>query len=191
MDHASEGGLMRSHRAVAAFIPALLAAGYFLTPARLMSGQVGDSGQISSLLAEAQKEAVELKLDSADLEQFTYSNVTYGSYSHTIMLIREHVNKTGELLARLRQVETSGSPWQQTAIKQIEPLLGELAANTTRTIEHLNENKMNVHFPEFKEYARANYMLAKNLEALIHDFVDYAEAKEEVERMQHKVGPTD
>jgi hypothetical protein len=171
-------------------MPALLAAGYFLSPG-LQAGQSGDSERISRLLAEAQREAAELKMDSADMEQFTYSNATYVSYSHKIVLIREHVNQTGQLLARLRQVETSGSRWQQGAIKQIEPLLRELAANTTTTIEGLNDNKLNVHFPEFKEYARANYKLATDLEALIHDFVDYAQAKEEMERMQRKVGPTE
>lgn len=180
------------HSAIAILVaPALLLAGYLVSPASIKAVDTSDSEKITKLLADAKQEAVELKLDSADLAQFTYSNATYVSYSHKITLIREHVNATGKLLAQLQQEETAGSPWQQAAIKQIEPLLRELADNTTATIERLNENKLNVHFPEFKEYARANYDLATDLEALIHDFVNYAEAKEKMDQSQKKINPTE
>lgn len=180
------------HSAIAILVaPALLVAGYLLSPAVSSAVEPGDSEEITKLLTDAKEEAVQLKMDSADMEQFTYSNVTYVSYSQKVTLIREHVNETGKLLAKLQRAEATGSPWQQMAIKQIEPLLRELADNTTVTIEHLNENKMNVHFPEFKEYVRANYELATDLEALIHDFVNYAEAKAKAESLERKFGVTD
>jgi hypothetical protein len=179
------------HPTIALVAPALLVAGYLFFPVSIRATDPGDSEKITKLLGDTKDEAVQLKLDSADLAQFTYSNATYVSYSHKITLIREHVNETGKLLAELQQEEASGSPWQQAAIQQIEPLLRELADNTTAVIERLNENKLNVHFPEFKEYARANYELATDLEALIHDFVSYSEAKEKMEQTQKKINPTE
>jgi hypothetical protein len=55
------------------------------------------------------------------------------------------------LLAKLRDARGAGSAWQQTAIKRIEPLLKELAANTEITIKYLNENQNKVHFKEFRD----------------------------------------
>ena len=44
-------------------------------------------------------------------------------------MVKGHVNNTGKLLAKLKDAEATGSPWQQTAIKRIEPLLKEMADN--------------------------------------------------------------
>ena len=93
------------------------------------------------LLADAKAEAVELKDDSTDMESFTRSSLSWQSYAHKIEMIKEHVNNTGKLLSKLQAEEPNGSPWQQTAIKRIEPLLKELAANTETTINYLNENQ--------------------------------------------------
>jgi len=65
--------------------------------------------------------------------------------------------------------------------------LKELADNTTTTITHLGDNKTKVHLPEFKDYVKANYELATDLEALIRDFVDYGNAKEKFEGLGSKL----
>ena len=77
--------------------------------------------------------------------------------------------------------------WQQTAIKRIEPLLKELADNTTATINHLNDNQAKVHTPAFTDYVKANAELATDLEALIRDFVNYGSAKEKYESLGSKL----
>jgi hypothetical protein len=102
-------------------------------------------------------------------------------------MIKGHVNNTGKLLTKLKDAEATGAAWQQTAIKRIEPLLKELAANTEATINNLNENKTKVHFTEFKDYVKANFELATDFEALIRDFVNYGEAKEKVEHLGGKL----
>ena len=78
-------------------------------------------------------------------------------------------------------------PWQQAAIKRIEPALKELAANTEATIKHLTENQGKVHFPAFKDYVKANYELATDMETMIRDFVSYGEAKEKFENLGEKL----
>jgi hypothetical protein len=175
---------MKNHHGIATLL--VLAAGYLMIPAPTKATETGDSAQISRLLADAKAEAVELKHDSADLESFTKSKLHWETYGRKLEMIREHVNSTGKLLAQMKEAETTGSPWQQTAIKQIEPFLRELADNTTATIEHLNNNREKIHFQEFKDYVRVHYELSTELEALIRDFVNYGEAKEKAEHLSVK-----
>ena len=52
-----------------------------------------------------------------------------------------------------------------------------------------DENTNKVHSPEFKDYVKANYELATDLEALIRDFVDYGNTKEKSERLGTKLEP--
>lgn len=178
---------MKNHHGMASLlVPAFLAAGHLMIPVPANATETGDSAQISTLLADAKAEAVELKHDSAEMESFTKSKLNWETYGRKVELIREHINKTGKLLAQMKEAETTGSPWQQTAIKQIEPLLRELADNTSATIEHLNNNREKIHFQELKDYVRAHYELSSELEALIRDFVNYGEAKEKVERLSVK-----
>jgi hypothetical protein len=160
-------------------------------PAALQAGQAGDSPEIAKLLADAKAEAVELKADSADLDSFVRSKLSWQTHADKIELIKEHVNNTGKLLTKLKNAETLGSPWQQTAIARIEPLLKELAANTETVVVWLNENRSKIHFPEYRDCVKAHYELASDLEALIRDFVSYGEAKEKLERLQRKLEVTE
>ena len=166
---------------------ALLVAGYLVIPATTKASEARDSAQINQLLAEAKAEAIQLRDDSGDMDSFVRSRPSWESYAGKVEMIKGHVNNTGKLLARLRDAEATGSPWQQAAINRIEPLLKELAANTEGTINHLNENRSRIHFTEFKNYVKANYELATDLEALIRDFVNYGEAKQKLDRLAEKL----
>jgi len=167
--------------------PALLAAGYLMTTTANAATVGQDSAQIATLLADAKAEAVQLKDDSSDMESFIKSKLSWESYARKVDMIKEHANNTGKLLARLQEEEAGGSPWQQTAIRRIEPLLRELAANTETTINYLNANRQKIHFAEFKDYVKTNYELATDLEELIRDFINYGEAKQKAERLGSKL----
>jgi len=173
---------MKTHKLIPGV--AALALSYFVMPIAL---RAADSPEIAKLLADAKAQAVALKADAVDMESFTRSASNWETYLGNLDMIKEHVNKTGTLLTKLKDVEASGSPWQQTAIKQIEPLLKEIADNTTATINHLSDNKNKVHLPVFKDYVKANYELAADLEALIRGFVDYGNAKEKFEGLGSKL----
>jgi len=183
---------MKTHRAIASLVtPALLMAGFLVSPRKIQAIESGDSAEITLLLADAKAEAVELKNDSEDLDAFVKSRLTWKSHASKIEMIMEHVSNAGKLLAKLKDAEASGAPWQRTAIQRIEPLLNELAANIESTINCVNENSSKIHFPEFRDYVKANYELATDLEALIRDFVNYGEAKEKFERLGRKVEVTE
>jgi uncharacterized protein YfaS (alpha-2-macroglobulin family) len=182
---------MRTNYGTASLVTStLLVAGYLMSPTATKAAELRDSEQITQLLADAKAEAVELKSDASDMESFTKSKLSWQTYAGKAEMIKEHVNQTGKLVARLKEAEAYGSPWQQAAIQRIEPLLQELAANTEATINHLNENRSKIHFAPFKDYVRVNYELATDLEALIRDFVNYGEAKRKFERLGDKLEVT-
>jgi hypothetical protein len=177
---------MKKFRQIASLLaPAILVTGCFLIPAAKAADNV-DSVQISQLLTEAKVEAAELKHDSAQMEAFTGSKLHWESYARRVEMIKEHVNNTGKLLARMKEVESTGAPWQQHAIQQIELFLKEMADNTTATIEHLNNNRDKIHFQAFRDYVKENYELASDLESLVRDFANYGEAKAKAERLSDK-----
>jgi methyl-accepting chemotaxis protein len=146
-----------------------------------------DSEEINKLLADAKAEAVELKHDAREMESFTRSGVNWESHAQKLTLIKEHVNKCGEVVQKLNDAKSTGSPWQQTAIERVTPLLSEMAKNIEGTIEHLNNNKSRVRMQPFKDYVVANYDLANQLAALINDFVDYGKSKDKFENLGDKL----
>ncbi|HMD99423.1 MAG TPA: hypothetical protein VKM93_19110 [Terriglobia bacterium] len=168
-------------------ILALLTAGYFMMSpvAKAADTSVGDSEQVSKLFSEAKTEADGLVRDAELLDVFTRSVLSWDSHATQISLIREHVNKAGQILTSLNEVRHTGSPWQQQAIDQITPLLKELASNTQSAIEHLNEKRDDIRFRagQYQDYAVANYNLASELAALISHYVDYERNKAEFARL--------
>jgi hypothetical protein len=176
---------MKNYRTMASSaMLALLAAVSFVIPNAL---KAADSPEITKLLADAKAEAAELKVDSGELESFTRSTMTWRGYASKLDEIKIHINNTGKLLGKLKGAEATGSPWQQAAIKRIEPLLKELADNTTATINHLNDNPGKIHTPAFTDYVKANSELATDLEAVIRDFVNYGSDKEKFESLGSKL----
>jgi DNA polymerase III gamma/tau subunit len=169
---------------------ALLVAGYFaLSPGAAAAAiAAGDSEEVTKLLSSAKAEAHELERDAEELENFTRQNLSWESHAAKTNAIKEHVNTTGQLLTELNGVRETASPWQQAAIDRIEPLLKELADNMELTIEHLNDNQGRLHAAAtYKEYAASNYGLAKELTALIDDYMEYGKHKAEFERLEEKL----
>jgi len=168
----------------------LLVAGCFsISPAaNARDTSSGSSAEVSRLLAEVKTEAIALERDAADLHAWTGAKqVGWESHSGKLNLIREHINKAGQLLPRLNEAREGASPWQHQAIDRIYPLLKELADNTQATINHLNDNQSNVHFSPYTDYAKANYDLAQELAALVSDYVEFGEHEAEFHRLQEKL----
>jgi hypothetical protein len=172
------------------FALTLLVAGYFLiSPARAAAQTSTDSEQVNSLLSEAKAEAHALEADADQMLQYSRSNLMFESHAQKINQIREHVNKTGQLLDELEAARESASPWQMKAIDEIRPLLQEIADNTEAAIGHLNDNPTNVHrkLPPYPSYLEENYKVAKELASLITDYVDYGKHKASLERLSERL----
>jgi nucleotide-binding universal stress UspA family protein len=133
-----------------------------------------DSEEVTKLMSEVKSEAAQLKDDAEDLRSFTRSKqLSWHSHVDKIEQIKQHVNKSGELLSKLQNAKASASAsaWQKQAIDEITPLLRELAANVTSTIEHLNKNQQRLHTPPYTDYVASTADLATDLSGLISDYV--------------------
>ena len=161
---------------------ALLTVGCLMIPIALKA-VTPDSPDITKLLADSKSVAAQLKNDSSEMESFTRSKMTWQSYAAKVDTIKKHVNNAGQLLAKLKDAESSGSPWQQATIKRIEPLLQDMADNLTTTINHLNENQNKVHMPVFAGYVKSNYAMATDLETLLRVSIDYGTDKAKFESL--------
>jgi hypothetical protein len=173
---------MKNDRTLNSVTLALLAVGCLMIPSALKAAETSDSAEITKLLADTKSVAIQLKTDSSQMESFTRSKLSWESYAAKLDTIKKHINNAGQLVAKLKDAESSGSPWQQATTKRIEPLLQEMADNLTATINHLNDNKSKIHFPEFKDYVKTNYSLATDMEAMVRAAVDYGNDKAKFER---------
>jgi hypothetical protein len=154
-----------------------------MSPALFAAQASTDSAEISSLLAEARREAVQLTSDTEDMQTFVRTNLSWQSFASKITEIKHHVNNIGGTVAKLNNARSAGSAWQQQAIDRVNPLLQELASSVETTISQLNENRGRVHSIHYKDYVKANHEQASNLAALISDFVAYGKAQNKMEEL--------
>ncbi|HVW11734.1 MAG TPA: hypothetical protein VHC90_24295 [Bryobacteraceae bacterium] len=158
-------------------------AGSFAIP--YVSG--AESPEINKLLADTKSQAVQLAADADSLQSFTRSSLDWQTYARQLDSMKAHINAAGKLLAQLKDAEATGEPWQQEAIRRIEPLLQDMADNTSTTIKYLDANKTKVHMQEFKDLCEANLDLANNLEGVIRDFVNFGNAKARYQELKEKL----
>lgn len=153
----------------------------------ILQAQTADSEQISKLLTEAKSHAFDAEHDANLLDTYTRSKIAWEHHALKLDQMRDHVNALGRVNKQLADLRDQGSPWQQKAIDQIDPLLREMADNLTNTIKHLNQNSSHVHMQPYRDYVHANFTLASQIAGMIRDFVDYDEAKSEADAFEAKV----
>ena len=158
------------------------------TGSSIGSAQTADSEQLSKLLSQARVQARLADRDAETLESYTRSKVRWESHAASLERIRGHVNELGQLNKQLGDARTEGSPWQQKAVDQVDAHLRELADLLRATINHLNDNKSQVHLQAYRDYAQANAKLASHIAKMIDNFVDYDEAKSKADVLEQKLG---
>lgn len=151
------------------------------------SAQVADSAHINKLLTDAEHYANQAALDSEELENYTRTRAGWESHAAQLQIIREHVNHLGEVVAQLNDARSEGSPWQQTAIDRINPLMHEIAMQLTATIQHLSANQARVHMKPYQDYARATYEVNTRAARIISDYVDYGKATSKAGTLEKKL----
>jgi DNA repair exonuclease SbcCD ATPase subunit len=156
-------------------------------PTVFAGARPNDSEEVTNLLSEVKSEAVQLKGDAEDMKSFTLSKLTWQSHAAKIEQIKQHVNKSGELLSKLQGAKGSASAWQAQAIDRIYPILKELAASVESTIDHLNKNPRRIHTAPYTDYVAAAADLATDLNGLVGDYLKYGEAKNKSEELAQKL----
>jgi hypothetical protein len=151
-----------------------------LAPAVASARSAKDSEEFSGFLAQAKTEARQLQKSAEEMNSFAHSRTRWETQAAKIEEIKTHVNKLGEWVIKMNHVEAA-SPWQRQAIRDVTPMVEELAANVTMTIYHLGESQDRLVFSSFPEYVAANAELAANTAELLSEYVEYSEAKQTVE----------
>jgi hypothetical protein len=70
----------------------------------------------------------------------------------------------------------------------MQPLLQELASNTTAIIDHLSQNPKRLTDATYRGYLRANADLASNLAEETSNIVAFARAERRFQELKAKVG---
>ena len=159
----------------------------FTLGVRALPAQAQDSDAVSKLLVQAKSEALLVEYDAALLESFTRSKLGWQSHAGKLTEITQHINALGTINKDLAEQRALGSPWQQNAIDQIDPLLRQMADHLTATIKQFNAKPSRIHLSPYHEYVHANYEFASKTAAMIRDFVDYDEAQSRAESLEAKL----
>ncbi|HZT68448.1 MAG TPA: hypothetical protein VFC10_01695 [Terriglobia bacterium] len=142
-----------------------------------------DSPEVSELLSQAKSHANQLRNDADTMKSFSAGKLSWQSHAERIRMIKDHTNDLGKVLQEMSDKRQSASPWQQAAIDRITPLARELAANIETTIEHINNNRDQLHTPRYREYLSANFEVTSSLAKLINDLVEYGQNKAKYESL--------
>ena len=87
----------------------------------------------------------------------------------------------------MQNAKETASPWQQQTIDRIDPMLRDIAATVTATINHLSQQPIKLQTAPYKEYVDANAELTADLAEVITDYVDYGKAKNKSEELADKL----
>lgn len=169
------------------FVNPLVALGAMLMTGLTLAAQNPDSERITTLLQHTKEHAAKANLDAEKIESFTRSKLSWQSHSAQLRHMTEDVNELGKDMSELTAARLEGSPWQQEAIDDVNPLLRSLADHMTAMIKHLTENQTLVHMPAYVDYAKANYELSQKLLTMINDYIGYAEAKSKTDFLEQKL----
>lgn len=149
--------------------------------------QTNDSPEISHLLNEARYYSMQADRDATELESYTRSKVSWHTHAQTLESIKNHVNNMGKLLQQMQDIKSEGSPWQQNAIDQIDPMLRQMADHLTTTIEYGNDHPNLVHMMKFQNYVQAMATFAADTHQLISDVVAYDQARAKAQMLEQKL----
>ena len=89
----------------------------------------------------------------------------------------------GADLRKLQELRPSALPWQQAVIDRVEPVLTGLAGHATEAIERLNQDRGRLHSQEYRDAVGNLYAYAGQARNLIAVNLDYAQAREKLNRL--------
>lgn len=175
------------YRNIGKALGAIAAFAFLLLGSIGVRAQSADSEKINELFRNVRQHAALAEVDAELLESYTRSKMSWESHARRIESMRSHVKDLAADFNEASTLRPEGSKWQQEAIDQLQPLLQGMADHIKATIDHLNDNKNQVHMQPWIDYVHANRDYAVRAAALIRDYVDYSEAKSTTEKLEQKL----
>lgn len=154
-----------------------------LLSSRAFAVQKEESAGVQDLLYQARQEAVGLDQDADQMEMLVRSDLDWQAHAASLESVKAHVNRLGEIIAKLQDERDNASPWQQQTIDRVIPMLREISTNTTNAINHLNNNKIRPVSGDYPTWLRANAETAHELAQLISDTIEYGQTRSRLEKL--------
>ena len=129
----------------------------------------------SQLLNRINDQIRMVKDDAATLERQDVE-LNWKTHSITLDRMKTNVNKAGDELCRLQEIQHTLQPWQQEALARIAPEMKIVATNTQNAIEFLQDNRQDLYNPTYEEYISNVYERADR----VNLFVNYSQMKNRV-----------
>lgn len=119
------------------------------------------------------------------LESFTRGapKLQFESHAAELTGAKEAINAMGSDFRRLQELRPSALPWQQVVIDRMEPVLAGLAGHATEAIERLNTDRRGLPSTEYRDALGNLYEYAGQARNLIAVNLDYAQAREKLNRL--------
>jgi hyperosmotically inducible protein len=111
------------------------------------------------------------------------SRLSHTTHAAELTAAKEAINAMGSDLRKLEELRTSALPWQALLVDRIEPVLVELARHTADAIEHLNNDRGTLASTEYRDAVGNMYAYAGHARKLVAVNLDYAEARERLNRL--------
>lgn len=137
------------------------------------------SQRASTLLAEIQREATELRRNAETLGTYARSTqFSWKSHADYLDRVKTHINAAGKHIAELQQIQNSVLPWQQQAIAQVTNHAAQVAASTQAALVQLNENRNSVLISEYREHLKTIDDRSAEMKERVDKFLAYEKAEQ-------------
>jgi len=141
--------------------------------------------EVDRLLKQISANAAIASRHGEKLESFTRSGsrLQYQTHAAELMKAKDAINRMGSDLRQLEDLRASALPWQQAVIDRMEPVLVGLAGHATEAIERLNEDRRQLPSQAYRDSVGSLYTYAQQARTLISVNLDYAQAREKLNRL--------
>jgi hyperosmotically inducible protein len=141
--------------------------------------------EVDKLLKQLSSNAAIAGRHAEALDSFTRGTPRLQHETHAAALTgaKEAINAMGADLRKLQELRPSALPWQQAVIDRVEPVLTGLAGHATEAIERLNQDRGRLHSQEYRDAVGNLYAYAGQARNLIAVNLDYAQAREKLNRL--------
>lgn len=137
------------------------------------------SERASTLLAEIQREAAELRRNAETLGTFARSTrFSWESHADCLDRVKTHINAVGKQIAELQRIQNSVLPWQQQAITQVTNHAAQVATSTQAALVYLNENRNSVLLSEYREHLKTIDDRSADMKERVDKFLAYEKAEQ-------------
>lgn len=107
----------------------------------------------------------------------------YQTHAAELNRLKDAVNTMGSDFRRLQELRQSALPWQQRVADRMEPMLIGMAGSTTEAFERLNQDRRMMPSQEYRDAIENVYTYAGQVNNLLSVNLDYAQAREKLNRL--------